>query len=363
MQSTGTWLLRIRSADENTLRRGRITIVIALAMVVIALLAIPLTFMTDNMLVGFIGISLGIAGYCGAVVLARQGLVTAGGMLLILCITLPVLTSMLFPARGSAQTTAFFLVLPLLIAGLVLRPLLVWAVLALNFAVMALSWALVPELSLADPTYRGVQFNAILLQSATALFSFLGGQITTRALLLAQQSDAEARQAAAQLAGLNTALETRVAERTQALEAALAEVQTRAAAQEQLLSENLQQRTVIRELSVPVLPISDTVLVMPLVGAFDTQRLADVQAQALRYIEQSKARHLLLDITGVPVIDSQVAQGLVQVVAAARLLGARVTLIGIRPEVAQTIVGLGLDLHSISTASDLQSAITFLRVH
>ena len=118
-----------------------------------------------------------------------------------------------------------------------------------------------------------------------------------------------------------------------------------------------QQQETIRELSVPVLPVSHDTLVMPLVGALDSTRLIQVQEQALERIAATRARRLLLDITGVPVVDSYVAQGLIRVVQAARLLGSDVTLIGIRPEVAQSIVGLGINLSSIRTCSDLQSAL------
>ena len=155
-------------------------------------------------------------------------------------------------------------------------------------------------------------------------------------------------------------LESQVAERTAALSTALADVESRAAVQNQLLSEIEQQREVIRDLSVPILPISNNALVMPLVGALDETRLMHMQEQALRMLEHSRARHLLLDITGVPLVDSQIAQGLINVTQAARLLGAEVSLVGIRPEVAQTIVGLGLDLSDIHTHSELQSALARL---
>ncbi|MCS6842543.1 MAG: STAS domain-containing protein, partial [Roseiflexus sp.] len=125
---------------------------------------------------------------------------------------------------------------------------------------------------------------------------------------------------------------------------------------EQLAIIQRQQET-IRELSVPVLPVSRDTLVMPLVGALDSARLIQVQEQALERLAATRARRLLLDITGVPIVDSHVAQGLIRVVQAARLLGAEVTLIGIRPEVAQSIVGLGINLNSIRTSSDLQSAL------
>jgi CHASE3 domain sensor protein/anti-anti-sigma regulatory factor len=117
------------------------------------------------------------------------------------------------------------------------------------------------------------------------------------------------------------------------------------------------QQAVIRDMSVPVLPLSPTTLVMPLVGALDSARLGLLHTQALQALEQTAARQLLLDITGVPVVDTQVAQGLLQLVQMARLMGADVDIVGVRPEVAQTIVSLGLNLSEIRTHSSLQQGI------
>ena len=121
------------------------------------------------------------------------------------------------------------------------------------------------------------------------------------------------------------------------------------------------QRNVIREMSVPVLPVSPHTLVMPLIGALDTERLVLVQGQALQALEQAAVRTLILDVTGVPVVDNHVAQGLLQVVQAARLLGAQVILVGIRPEVAQSLVGLGAQLTGITTRVSLQDGIAYAR--
>jgi rsbT co-antagonist protein RsbR len=119
----------------------------------------------------------------------------------------------------------------------------------------------------------------------------------------------------------------------------------------------------VRDLSVPVIPVSATTLVLPLVGALDSARLAHLQTRALQAVEQGRARTLILDITGVPVVDNQVAEGLLGVVQAAQLLGATVMLVGIRPEVAQTIVTLGLPFQAVHTFRDLQAALTHSRRH
>ncbi|MEP7188743.1 MAG: STAS domain-containing protein [Roseiflexaceae bacterium] len=168
---------------------------------------------------------------------------------------------------------------------------------------------------------------------------------------------ARVRIANAELQHTRAGLEAEVAARTDEVRKALNDVEIRADAQAHLLDEIAQQRALIRDLSVPVLPVSPTTLVMPLVGALDSARLRLVQEQALRSIERTNAQRLVLDITGVPLVDSQVAQGLLAVVQAARLLGAEAVLVGVRPEVAQTMVGLGLVLPGLRAYADLQTAL------
>jgi len=118
-----------------------------------------------------------------------------------------------------------------------------------------------------------------------------------------------------------------------------------------------QQRSVIQEMTVPILPLSSTAIVLPLIGALDSRRLVALEERALQAVQQGKIRHLIIDITGVPVVDSQVAQGLINVVQAARLLGAKALLVGVRPEVAQALVTLGIDLNQVTTCGTLQEGI------
>lgn len=110
------------------------------------------------------------------------------------------------------------------------------------------------------------------------------------------------------------------------------------------------QREVLRQLSTPLIPITDEVVIMPLIGAIDSGRAQLVMETLLDGVAQQQARLVILDITGVPVVDSQAAQ-------AVKLLGARVMLTGIQPQIAQTLVHLGVDLSGIQTQSSLQAGI------
>jgi len=119
------------------------------------------------------------------------------------------------------------------------------------------------------------------------------------------------------------------------------------------------QELALRELSTPLLAVSDHAVVMPLIGAIDSRRAQQVIETLLEGITTHGADIAILDITGVTVVDTQVANALLRAAQAVRLLGARVVLTGIRPEIAQTLVGLGADLSEVVTRSSLQSGIAY----
>lgn len=119
------------------------------------------------------------------------------------------------------------------------------------------------------------------------------------------------------------------------------------------------QALAIAELSTPLIPISDEILVMPLVGVMDSNRVNQVMENLLNGLSSSRGQYAILDITGVSVVDTQVANALIRSAHAARLLGAEVILTGIRPEVAQTLVSLGAGLGEIVTCGTLQSGIAY----
>jgi rsbT co-antagonist protein RsbR len=119
------------------------------------------------------------------------------------------------------------------------------------------------------------------------------------------------------------------------------------------------QQAALAELSTPLIPISDRVMVMPLIGSVDSRRAQQVIETLLEGIARSGAVVAILDIAGVPVVDTQVANALLRAAQAVKLLGAQILLTGIRPEVAQTLVGLGADLSGIVTCGSLQTGIAY----
>jgi rsbT co-antagonist protein RsbR len=119
------------------------------------------------------------------------------------------------------------------------------------------------------------------------------------------------------------------------------------------------QSRLIQELSVPIVPMHEGVLVLPLVGAVDSRRASQIMESALEQIVVYQADVLILDITGVPVVDTGVANYILQMARAVTLLGSRVVLVGIGAEIAQTIVQLGVELHNITTLANLQAGIAY----
>ena len=136
--------------------------------------------------------------------------------------------------------------------------------------------------------------------------------------------------------------------------------QTKELKREQEESARLQQEVIdaqqqaLRELSTPIIPVLEGVLVMPLIGVIDTMRARDITRKLLTGIQEHRAKIIILDITGVPVVDSGVAAYLNKTIQAARLKGARTIVTGVSDAVAETIVDLGIDWSEIETVSDLR---------
>jgi rsbT co-antagonist protein RsbR len=117
------------------------------------------------------------------------------------------------------------------------------------------------------------------------------------------------------------------------------------------------QQEAIRELSTPALRIRDQLLLLPIIGVIDTHRARLVTDALLSSIRSSRAKVVVMDVTGVATIDTQVANHLIQTVASAELMGASVVMTGLSSEIAQALVGLGLDMSKLQTVGDLQEGI------
>ena len=131
-------------------------------------------------------------------------------------------------------------------------------------------------------------------------------------------------------------------------------VETYAAAREQIIAD---QAASMLELSTPVIRLWEGVIAVPLVGTLDSARTQLVMEKLLETLVATGADHAVLDITGVPTVDTEVAQHLLKTVSAARLLGTECIVSGIRPQVAQTIVSLGIEFGDIATKATLADAL------
>ncbi|WP_110514334.1 STAS domain-containing protein [Herpetosiphon llansteffanensis] len=145
-----------------------------------------------------------------------------------------------------------------------------------------------------------------------------------------------------------------------AREAAMQRLNEVVANLEHSLAERQQLSQLLRDVASPVIPILKGVLVMPLIGSLDGERMQQATTIILSRVERERAKKVLIDITGVPMMDESAAQALVSMIHGLRLLGATVTLVGVGPEVAQSLTALSVDLSAVQTAADLRTAVAQL---
>lgn len=360
MQGWGEALTSVRTDDEDVRRRGEILIVIAAGVLVFALASVAVTVATTDDRSALLTLAAAAGVTVAAALLGRAGRVNLGAYLLIGVGLLAIGASI--PGDDPSPNTAYFMVLPVLFAGVLLPPAQIWGAFLFALLAIAVGAGLIPPEVRAEPIWRQALLSAPLLLAVVALVSFLSARGTARALAEARAARAEAEGAGEALAASNAQLEARVEERTAALRQ-IADEQRAVSAQ---LSESLEAQRdlnrVIADLSVPIIPISAGTLVVPLVGNIDSARADQLLAAVLAQVEASGARTVVLDVTGVAVVDTQVAAALLRVAGAARLMGAEAVLVGIRPEVAQALVHLGVDLAALRTAATLQDGLAAIGV-
>ena len=349
----------IQSVDSDMLRRGRVLVNISLMLLGLILVGIPISFTSPYPLLSAFTLMAAMLVIGAAIGLARRGWVNVAGWSLVIVIGLAIAIPGIIARDMNAGI--FYMILPVLIAGVVLRPSHIWIALAGVAVMVVANYLVLPGEIQQTSEVIWLTVNAPFVFLVVTALSALSSMIAREAFAAASKDRLLAQRAADDLITLNRELEERVSAQTANLRQAFQELEARMAEKDQLVGEIAYQRETIREMSIPVLPVDREVLVMPLIGLLDDERISDVQQQALAAIERTRARQLLLDITGVPIIDSQIAAGIMSVVQAARLLGCVVVLIGVRPEVAQSMVALGADLQGVQTSSDLQTALQRVR--
>jgi rsbT co-antagonist protein RsbR len=291
-----------------------------------------------------------------ATVLLRHGRFTASVVIATSGIFLAVVIVLVITGLQASGGLLFVFALPLTLAGLLLglRGLLIFGGLCvLTISGLAGLEYYVPLATGFGSLDEPISVVGTVTLAVAMLGLFLGsfGSTLRDALSAALTREQELQQVGA-------ALE----ERTMSLQAALQVGEQREVRLAETVEELHASRAALQALSAPVIPVLPGVLVAPLIGTLDTARAATLMANVLGAVGRLRAEHVVFDITGVAVVDMQVVQTLLQAARAIRLLGAEVLLVGIRPEVAQTIVASGSDLGAIATHADLQGAITTLLV-
>jgi anti-anti-sigma regulatory factor len=205
------------------------------------------------------------------------------------------------------------------------------------------------ENNLAQNVFTSDQVELLRMLSSHAAIS------VQNALLYAnvERITAELRSSNDELNMLNRRLQTELSERERA-------ERERAALQEEVIRF---QEARLAEQSTPLIPITDQIMVMPIIGTVDEPRARRVIETALHGAQTHRAQVVILDITGMKQVDTGAADSLIQTAKALRLLGTHVVLTGIRPEIAQTLIGLNVDLSAIVTRGTLQSGIAYALRH
>lgn len=344
------WLLTVNSPDENIRRRGHNIIYIILGLLVLMLfIAIAWTIITPVSIIFVFATVLPTLTYFGMIVLVRRGYVDTAAVIIFmmqLTVSVYILTS-----SFEQPWSVMMLITPLLFASVSLRAWQIW------IAFIAIAIARVFINTQTRDTTTDILIFQIITFAVFTLMLFLGTRSLEQSL---QQSDelrhvAEASSNA--LAAANDDLEQAVSNRTADLQHALSDVRERELRLTQTLQELSTSQELVRSLSAPIIPILPSVIVVPLAGILDAEQALRLMQQVLEHISAQRSRDLILDITGVPIMDSHVANVVIQVAQAVKLLGTRTLLVGVRPEVAQTLVALNIEFGDLEVFADLQDAV------
>lgn len=326
-------LIDIKHSDPHLRRRGRLLAIILLAMLPLGAVLMPVGFLTPTPLISMSITGICLAIFVGNLVMVHRGAVTSAGWFFILAVIAGVTASI---AMGAAIMSVFFLVLAIITASLVLPPSQIWWVMLIALGATGIATLFAPQV-LSDPTSQYTLIYGVLVLITSTFLAALGAQATDTALQAAEANEKSAAEAQAR------------AERQAHDLSAQAEALQRA---EQRLQD------LVATLETPTVPLVEGILLAPLVGSIDSRRAQTLTERLLRDISAQRIQLLILDIAGVTLMDTAVAQTLLHVAQAVRLLGCRVVLTGVAPVVAMTLTQLGSDLGELQSFRSPQEVLT-----
>ncbi|GAB4110264.1 MAG: STAS domain-containing protein [Roseiflexaceae bacterium] len=348
-------LITFEHPDPDTQRRGRAVIVICIIFLIACIPSIPIPALVQGNTLSSIVLLFVPPLFIALIVVARRGYINiaAYGVLVIIFGAL-IATAI---TAGEINAEPFFLSLTIITASMLLRPWGVALITLLCFVCMGWFWNSMVQSNQVNLTPQGVVIYGALLCCFASVYGIIGAYTTNRTLIQINTARELAEMARQEAEEAKNQLEQRVAERTSELRTSLTaqEQQSQQLAEALRLQQHLASQ--LLDLSIPVIPFRKDALIVPLIGAIDSTRASELITRVLSQIEQHHAQTIIIDITGVPLIDTQIAATLIQTAQAARLLGARPVLVGIRPEVAFSLVGLGVDLNLFRSAATLQQAL------
>jgi anti-anti-sigma regulatory factor len=350
-----TWLTTINTLDTDLRRRGRNVALIGAGMAML-LLFVTLIAIFQNAPLVVLPLQIGTSAiYLGAIALARSGRVNPAALLTVattLLINLAVIA-----IDPTTPSLPFFLTLGTLLATVLLPPAQIWAVLFICIAGAVGATSLFWPALRSNEIWSEALINSSILMAAVAIVGYLSASGVRAAMAEAEAARRAAAEAGEKLTAANAALEQRVEDRTAALRQIAEEHRTAAVALAASLEAQQELNRIIAEQAVPVIPVSADTLVVPLIGNIGGDRADEILVTILEHVERTHARTVVLDVTGVALVDTHVAAGLLRVAQATRLMGTTTVLAGIRPEVAQALVGLGVDLADLHTVATLKEAL------
>ncbi len=206
------------------------------------------------------------------------------------------------------------------------------------------------------PRWIVVSMTVLGIISGLALISLLLWQFSERL----QEIVGQLRQSNNALELERAQLERQVVARTADLSTTLHTIQQREADLARTLDQLHANQQTLRAVSAPIIPVLPGVIIAPLIGEIDAERAAVIAEHILQAVQQERARSVILDMTGIPFVDDDIAQAIMRLTGAVQLLGAQVMLVGIRPEVAQTMVSRSIELASTRVYANLRAAVQAL---